>query len=246
MASNKGRRLVGGLIVLVGAILLISAVFIPWYVYQAKTSSSYFGTGTTTINSYPGLPTENGTIQCSSSGVASCPYSQTSYQKADYNNTGVIAETGFMLLIVGFVLGFIGAILGMASRGDPRRAGPAIALVIIAVILAVVTPTLFMATLPGAQAKDIPTSQRSTSSGPWSSFFGSNSSTLTTPAGQVKIDLTWGPGSGWYVSFVSFVILLIGLVLLLRYRKDPPEPAPVSTPAPTPGAAAPQSAPVTP
>ena len=238
MASNKGRRVVGALIVLIGAVLLISAIFIPWYVYQGKSS---FGTasGTITINSYPGLPSENGTIQCSSSGAASCPYSQTSYQKANYNNTGVIAETGFFLLIVGFVLGFIGAILGAASRGNPRRARPAIALAVIAMILAVITPLMFMATLPNAQSKDIPASGRATSSGPWSSFYGSNSSTRTTPLGQITESITWGPGVGWYLSFGAFVVLLIGLIILLRYRQDPPEPVPVSTPAPAPAATAP-------
>jgi len=232
MASNKGRRAVGAIIVLIGAILLISAVFIPWYVYQEK-SSTPVGSGSITINSYPGLPSENGTIQCSSSGSVSCPYSQTSYQKADYNNTGAIAETGFFLLIVGFVLGFIGAILGVASRGNPRRSGPAIVFAVIAMILAVVTPVLFMATLPGAQSKDIPTSARTTSSGPWSSFFGSTSA---TPFPGVTVNLTWGPGMGWYLSFAAFVILLIGLLFLFRYRKDPPEPVPVSTPAPAAGA----------
>jgi len=242
MASNKRRRLVGGIIVLIGAILLISAVFIPWYEYQAKVTTA-IGSGTTTINSYPGFPNENGTIQCSASGTAACPYSQTSYQKADYNNTGVIAETGFFLLIVGFIFGFIGAILGVASRGNPGRARPAIILAVIAMILAVVTPVLFMATLPGAQSKDIPTSERTTGSGPWSSFFGSNSSTITTPGGQITVNLSWGAGVGWYLSFVAFVILLIGLIFLFRYRTDPPEPAPVSTPAAAPAAGAPQTTP---
>jgi hypothetical protein len=42
---------------------------------------------------------------------------------------------------------------------------------------------------------------------------------------------------------VAFVILLIGLIFLFRYRTDPPEPAPVSTPAAAPPAAAPQTTP---
>jgi len=228
MASNKGRRLVGAIIVLIGAILLIAAVFIPWYTYQAKTTSP-LGSGTTTINSYPGLPNQNGTIQCSTSGTASCPYSQTSYQSAKYTNTGNIAETGFFLLIVGFVLGFIGAILGVASRSNSKRAMPALALGIIALILALVTPVLFMATLPGAQSSDIPSAARGSSSGPWSSFFGSSSA---TPFTGVTVNFTWGPGIGWYLSFVAFVILLIGVIFLLRYRMDPAEPAPVAAPAP--------------
>jgi len=60
------------------------------------------------------------------------------------------------------------------------------------------------------------------------------------------VSITWGPGLGWYMSFVAFVILLIGLFLLFRYRTDPPEPVPVSTPAAAPAAAAPQTTPPSP
>ena len=227
--ANKGRRLVGAIIVLIGAILLIAAVFIPWYTYQAKESSP-IGSGTTTINSYPGFTNENGTIQCSTSGSAVCPFSQTSYQTYHYNNTGNLAETGFFLLIVGFILGFIGAIFGVMSRGNARRAGPALAFGIIAMLLALITPVLFMALLPGAQSNDIPSAARTTSSGPWSSFFGSTS---FSPITGVTVSLTWGAGTGWYLSFVAFVILLIGVIMLFLYRKDPAEPAPVAAPAPT-------------
>lgn len=236
MASSKGHRVIASIIILIGAILLIAAVFIPWYTYEAKTSSS-FENGSTTINSYPGLPTQNGTLQCSSSGAGSCPYTQSSYQHADENNTGVVAETGFYLLIVGFILGFVGAILGVASRGNPRRAGPAVTLGVIAMILAIITPVLFTAALPTALSKDIPAKERPSTNGPWSSFMGTNSSTLTTPYGPLTVNLTWGPAIGWYLAFAAFVVLLIGVILLIRNRKDP-EPVPVSvpsasTPAPT-------------
>lgn len=240
MASYKGRRLVGAIIVLIGAVLLVSTVFVPWYSYQSKNTAPGGRTGTITLNSYPGFLDENGTIQCSSTGgiAPPCPYSQTSYQEANYNNTGAIAETGFVLLAAGFLLGLVGALLGLVYRGNARRVAPAIILTAIAVILAVVAPVLFMAQLPGAQSNDIPAYHRPTSSGPWSSFFGSTS--LTAPSGITE-NFSWGPGLGWYLSFAAFAILLVGLILLLRYRKDPPEPAPVSTPSPAPAAATPQT-----
>lgn len=238
MASNKGRRLVAAVIVLIGAVLLIAALVVPWYTYEAKESSPV-ASGSTTINSYPGLPTQNGTLQCSSSGSVSCPYTQSSYQSAHENNTGVIAETGFVLLIVGFVLGLIGAILGFASRGKARRAGPAVIFGVLAMIVALITPILFMAALPGALSKDIPASERPSSSGPWSTFSGTNTSKIVTPLVTITVNLSWGPAIGWYLSFVAFVILLIGIILLSRYRKDP-EPAPVAVPA------APTSVPVAP
>lgn len=245
MADNKKRRRLGAIVVLIGAILLIVAVFVPWYTWQTK-ATAYGATITGTINTYPGLPSENGTVQYSYScsnlptGV-SCPSStSSSYSKLNLNNTGQIAETGFYMLIAGFALGFIGALLGLMSGGNPRRAGPAIALAVIAVILGIAAVGLFAGTLPSAIGKDIPSH---TGSGPWSSFFGSSSNTTFE---GVPGSSTWGPGVGWYLTIGAFVVLLIGLFILIRARKDTPEPAPVSVPAPTGTASSGASSPTTP
>jgi len=226
--ANKGRRLVGAIIVLIGAILLIAAVFIPWYTYQAKESSP-LGSGTTTINSYPGFTNQNGTIQCSTSGTAACPYSQTSYQNARYNNTGNIAETGFFLLIVGIIFGVIAAALAFMARGTTRRVRPAMIFAIIALILALIAPILFAAALPGAISSDTPTAARPTSSGPWSSFIGSTSFTAPVIG---TVNLNWGPTTGWYISFVAFVLFLVGLIFLFMARKEKPAAQPVAQMAP--------------
>ena len=231
MANNKQRRRLGAIVVLVGAILLIVAVFVPWYTWQNK-ASEYGATITGTINTYPGLPSQNGTIQYSYScsnlpkGV-SCPSStSSSYSKLNLNNTGQLAEAGFYMLIAGFVLGFIGAVLGLMSGGNPRRAGPAIALAVIAMILGIAAVGLFAGMLPSAIGKDSP---GHTGTGPWSSFFGSSSNTSFE---GIPASGTWGPAVGWYLTIGAFVVLLIGLIILIVARKDPAEPAPVSAPAP--------------
>jgi len=228
--ANKGRRVVGAIIVLIGAILLIAALLTPWYAFK----SSYAG-GSETQNSYPGMPSTNGTIQYTCSNLprgATCP-PQTSYSSIvpKETNVGNIAETGFFLLIVGIILGFLATIFGLMSRGNARRSTPALAFGIIALLLALLTPVLFAAALPGAISSDISTTYRPpNTSGPWSSFIGSSSYTnpLVGP-----VSLNWGPAIGWYLAFVAFVILLIGVILLFLYRKDPAEPAPVAVPAPT-------------
>jgi len=223
MANNKGRRAIGAIVVLIGAILLIVAAFMPWYTIQA----SGYG-NTITQNSYPGIPTSNGTIQYSCSGSAiSCP-SQTSYHDSKLDNTGNLAEAGYFMAIVGFILGLVGAILGIASRGNSRRAGPAVALAIVAMLLAIVAVGMFAGLLPGALKNDL---KSPSGSGPWSSFFGSANQTgfngLPVPTSD-----TWGPGAGWYIAIAAFIVLLIGAVLILMSRKDA-APAPVTTPAPT-------------
>lgn len=241
MASKKAWRLAGTIIILIGAILLIAALFTPWYAYK----TSYAG-ASETQNSYPGIASTNGTIQYTCSGLpagASCP-SQTSYSSIvpKETNVGNIAETGFFLLIVGIILGIIAAIFGFVSRGNARRSGPALTLGIIALLLAIVAPVLFAAALPGAVSSDISTTYRPpNTSGPWSSFTGSSS--YTNPLVGV-VSFNWGPGVGWYLSIGAFVILLVGVVLLFIGRKEPsaPTPAPEST-APTPAATQPPSSP---
>jgi hypothetical protein len=224
VANPKRGRLIAAIIVLIGAVLLIAALFMPWYYQQLSGSGA-----TETQNTYPGYPSTNGTIQYSCSGFPSgfsCP-PQTSYTDSRLNNTGMIAETGFFLLIVGFVFGIIAAIFGLMSRGNARRASPAIWLGVIALILAIATPVLFAAALPSAIAKDIPTSGRYASSGPWSSFIGSTS--ISVP---ISGTASWGPGIGWYLSIVAFVLLLVGVILLARYRREPPKAAAVAPASP--------------
>jgi hypothetical protein len=216
MAKAKAGRLIAGVILFIGAILLVVAVVTPWYSYERSGAGA-----SVTQNSYADLPSTNGSIQYSCSGLptgASCP-SQTSYSDRNLNNTGAVAETGFFMLIAGIVLGFIGAILGVVSRGNSRWTTPAIALGVIALVLAIAAPGLFAASLPGAIAKDTPNHP---SNGPWSTFYGSNSTTVPLIGSET---ITWGPAIGWYLSIAGFAFFLVGVVLLARYRKELPEPS---------------------
>jgi hypothetical protein len=226
--------MLGAIIVLIGAVLLIAAAFVPWYTQQIKASVATYNI-TINQNAYPGIPSSNGTIQYTCSGLPSgfnC-FSQTSYKNLNLNNTGNIAEAGYFMMIVGFILGLVGAIAGFMSRSNPRRAGMAIALAIVAMILAVAAVGLFAALLPGAIGNDTP---GHSGTGPWSSFWGSGNGTLYGFSGA---SWTWGPGIGWYLALVGFVILLIGVIILFMGRKDV-EPMPETTPEPS---AAPSGAP---
>jgi hypothetical protein len=207
MKNAKGGRVVAAIIILIGAILLIAALVMPWYSYKIPE-----GSGSATINFYPDMPSTSGGVQYSCSSLPSCP-SSTSYSSLNLNNTGTIAEAGFYLLIGGIVLGIIAAIIGAASRGKASRANAAVPLAVVALILALVAPVLFAVALPTATGND---AKGHTGSGPWSSFFGSDSGA------------SWGPAIGWYLSIGAAVILLIGVIVLAMARKEPPPPT--STP----------------
>jgi hypothetical protein len=234
MASKKAWRLVGAIIILIGAILLIAALLTPWYAYETSFASG----GSITQNSYLGMPSANGTIQYSCSSTLppfpSCP-SQTSYASTTpkETNVGNIAETGFFLLIVGIILGFLVTIFGFVARSNARRSGFAIALGVLALLLAIITPVLFVAALPSAISNDISSAYRpANTSGPWSSFMGSSSSPYRNPLNG-GVSLNWGPALGWYLSIVAFVTLLIGVILLFIGRKESPAAATTSAPAST-------------
>ena len=201
--SKKGR-MVGAVIVLVGAILLVAALFMPWYTESFSASGITVGE-----NAYPGFPSTNGTIQYTCSGLpsgASCE-PQTSYSDAKLNNSGTIAEVGFFLIIVGVIFGIIGAIIGFTSRNNPRRARSAATMAIVAMIVAIAAVGLFAAALPTAIGQDTP---GHSGSGPWSSFFGSTSASRFGLTGGT---LSWGPSIGWYLAIAAFVVLLVGMVV---------------------------------
>lgn len=225
----RAGRIVGAIIILVGAVLLIAALFTPWYSIELKQSSPGVSISGT-YHTYPGLPSTNGTVQTSysCSGLPPgypCPSGNTtSYQGADLNTTGLLAETGFFLLIGGFVLGLLGAIIGFTSGRTSRRAGPALGLAVVAMILAVLAFSLFAVLLPLAIGDDTPDHQ---GSGPWSSFIGSGNATYYgLPEGSAN----WGPAIGWYLTIGAFVVLLVGVIVLAISRREPPEPTPVSVP----------------
>jgi uncharacterized membrane protein len=229
MPSTKAGRLIATVIILVGAVLLIAAVFMPWYAEQASGTVSGQSI-TITRNAYLGLPSSNGTLQYTCSGLPagfSC-LSQTSYSAGNATHTGNIAEAVYFLAIAGFILGLIGGLIGLMSRGNSRRATPAIALAIVAMILAIAATGMFAVALPGAISSDTPGNP---GCGPGSTFFGSssNGTCVGAPASETA---TWGPAIGWYLALVGFVVLLVGVILILRYRKDPPAPAPTATPSP--------------
>jgi hypothetical protein len=195
--------------------LIVAALLLPWF-YISSSAGGY----STTVTFYPGVPSANGTLRSSCSGFnASCP-PQSSYTAADLNNTGVIAETGFVALVLAGLCGGLSALVATFAGDSPKRISLATALAVLAVVLSIAAPALFAFELPAAIGKDFPSH---TGNGPWSSFFGSNSS----GSGALHSTLSWGAGLGWYLAIVAFAANFVGMVLLAasrRGRQGPPLP----------------------
>jgi hypothetical protein len=227
MSASKRRRQICTLLIAIGVALLLVSLLTPWY-SRSYSFSGLPGGGVrdeTTLY-YPGIPSAIGTIQWSCGGTGGqssrgCP-SQTSYSESGLNNTGVVVEATFFLVLAAAVAGALAAIFSFAAWGNCRRVTPAFVLASIALILALSAPAIFALALPSAIGKDTPDHF---AHGPWASFFGSTS----YPA-PVSENLAWGPTVGWYLSIGAAVCFLAGTALLFALRRGPASPA--SRPAP--------------
>lgn len=260
------RGMLGGLLMIIGAILLIVALLTSWYTYSAKTSESFAGnsaTGTINLDLHPGsnyvssssysCSGPQASSLCPSSTSNSCPYvsssSSNSCPAGNFNKTGALYAVTEYLVIGGLVLGLLAGILAFVSGGKPGMRKGALALGIIALLLAIATPITLLAAQPGAIKADS-SNVPSGSSGPWSSYFGSCSGSSCGTGGGPNSSATWGPSVGWYLSIVAFIVFLLGTMMIMRGGKDsssmaapmPAQPAPMDSS----GSAAPMSPPGSP
>ena len=123
----------------------------------------------------------------------------------------------------------------MILGNAPRRRFPELILALVAAALAIAATATFAVLLPGAFARDIPAGggrgyyTAVVTTGPWSSFIGSVTYRMTVmcPAtGCPTFNASWGPGIGWALSVAAIPILLLGAVMMIRFRDDAAESAP--------------------
>jgi hypothetical protein len=245
MVRRRTGSLLGAFYVLVGAALLGSALFAPWYDY-ASYSDQHWGTpggphsdaiGPSELYFFLfGLP-GGGSVQttCPSGNISNfCPTS-SSYSGAGLNSTGQVAALTFALATAGFAVAAISGVLGVIWRGKARTVSPEMILAVVAVALAIAATAAFAVLLPGAFAHDLSAPQRGyESSGPWSSFYGSATFgiPMSCPAlGCSQHTASWGPSVGWSLSVAAIAVLLVGAVMMIRSRHDVVESSPSVAPA---------------
>lgn len=204
----RHRRLVA-LLVLAGALVLIAAAVAPWYAWTVT-----FGGVTVTREFYPGLPSTNGTVQCSSSvprGVHTSCGPSTSYDGASLSHFGILTAAVFVLTLLGAAVGILAAFLGWLWRKNPRRWMLSVVVVAIALIASLVACGGYAGESPSAFASDL----HGTVPGPWSAFSGS------TANNTVGTSQSWGPSVGWYLSVAASGLLFLGLCLMFLTRRPP-------------------------
>ncbi|MCI4345909.1 MAG: hypothetical protein L3K07_04065 [Thermoplasmata archaeon] len=254
MAKRKG--MLGGLLLIIGAILLIVALLTSWYTFttsfstsQSVGGSTISGSGNSHVDLHPGSSYAYSSSQSytctgaasafcpqSASSSGTCPYSGSSSTGCSNTNekqTGQLYSVTEFLVIGGLVLGFLAGIFALMSSGKPGMRKGAMALGIIALLLALVAPITLLAAQPAAIKSDFTPSGGSApnSSGPWSSFFGSCSTGSNCGFGSGSGGngtFTWGPSVGWYLSIGAFVVFLLGILMVRGGRDSSPTDASMS------------------
>jgi LPXTG cell wall anchor motif len=224
MSNLRSGRLGPPFLILIGAVLLIVALVTPWYSIAISVHGGDVSPNTQDAYFYPGLPSTSGTVRevCSGSQASQCS-SQTSYEDyGDYPQTGSVAEDVYILLIAGIALAVVAVILGLLAPGNRRRANLALVIALLALVIGAAASGFFAGALPGAIGNDM---HYHSGNGPWSTFFGSNTST-TGNRTNITGTITWGPSTGWFLSIGASVVLLGGLVLLARHRREAVPAAP--------------------
>jgi hypothetical protein len=246
MPRARTGSFLGAFYVLVGAALLVSALFAPWYFYDGQ-AVTYGGSEVTPIGirdtsfflaPIPGIAPVQATCPVEwpvapAGGLPGlCPIS-TSYSDSGFNDVSQVATLTFALAAAGAAVAAVGGVLGLLFANVPRRRFPELLLTFLATALAMAATATFAVLLPGAFAKYVPPGdwgrQLSGTAGPWSSFLGSVTYRLTVyspPTGQPTFTASWGPGIGWALSVVAIPVLLLGAVMMIRFRHDATESAP--------------------
>jgi hypothetical protein len=214
---RKAGQLLPPTLILIGAVLLIIALFTAWYSVAISVHGGGVPPNAQDTYLYAGFPSSIGTVRevCTGAFASGCS-AETSYNGygSGYDQAGMLAEYVYILLIAGIALALAAAALGLYADGNRRRVSIAVVVAIIAVVSGLAAPGLYAAALPTAIGNGM---QYHSGSGPWSTFFGSNTS--TSKPSNITGTITWGPGAGWFLSIGASVVLLAGLVMLTRARR---------------------------
>ncbi|MDI6707611.1 MAG: hypothetical protein QME47_00735 [Candidatus Thermoplasmatota archaeon] len=144
----------------------------------------------------------------------------TKYSDNPEAATSKVYNNVFYITIVALVLGIIGLITAIVAGVGKLSAKIAGIFLILTFIFALVAPIYFAAVLPGAMHADLPEWNKG--------FTGSEDLTYMDMTGS----WSWGPGYGWYLAVVAFIVALIGAILAFRAKKPKAAVAAPTPPAP--------------
>jgi hypothetical protein len=224
------NRTITSSLFLLGAVLILVSIALPWWSASQSSTSSTTGSLATTTNFLPG---SKFSYICSGSSCAfnsvTEPYVSSS---TNYVNVGNMYEDVSWLLIGAGVIAL--AAFALWFLGGFVKFGRWLLIVICVMVLAslamaIAAPVWTAAGQPGAFSSDSSGCNGWSGTNPCNSFFGNNCP--SSGAGITYSSCSWAPGAGWYLDFAGGACVALGLVVLLRTRRRTDAMAPSGTQA---------------
>jgi hypothetical protein len=218
------RSIISGILLLSGIALLVVSLLVGWYAVSATASSEVSGTSFTVSATETYYPLNQISEAFTCQGYSGCPQiettSWTSYSQGTFDSIGTLYDMVSVFVISAIILGLVAAFLFFT--GGRQRSRWAQALVLVAIALAMLAPTILFAAQPA-----VLNSQGTSSGGssPRTSFFGScsGSGCATSLPYSGALSASWGPSVGWYLCLVAFALLIVGLYVYRGPRVGSPD-----------------------
>ena len=211
VGRTQRRRQGGSYLFIAGAVLLVISLFLGWYtISEMESAGPAFDT--VTLNLLPG-PDARLTATCS--GYATCP--PDSNNATPYANgsrasqpLATLYESLEYVLISAILVGLVAGGLGLAVGGRRQSlVKPVVTVALVALAIATAAPALVTAGTTSAWR-----TLTGSSSGPGSSFIGSNSTD--------GVSANWGPGYGFLFGVLGAGCFLGGALLWFLGRRQIP------------------------
>ena len=204
------------LLAIISIILMALSLFMPWYVFSRDIGDESY-TATYSFNEVDiNDPISDVTISGSWDSEELKEYEEKydigfEAQKDVFNKIQYLVFGG---LVLGILL-IIGALIALFKKIKVI----AIIFGLLAFIICLLAPVIFMYWHPGAYAEDFRTNLEDQEiEGPYSTFMG----TITQESAGDELQMTWGPGNGWYLAVGGAIVALVGLLVAVAIPKHKP------------------------
>jgi hypothetical protein len=224
--KTSRRFLPGFLLSLIGLVVLLSSMSMPWYsytisgkawignvYYDVYDRADYTFTGIRVVDekSVPGFTIGH----TNSQGCAEYDKHFTDTRHASPRLSGVYSGT-LLVLVAAATLCALGAFLSAVFRLRKKRLLFPVIVLLSGALLALAAAGAFSAWHQPAVENDrselhVPTYPTSPPSGPYDSFSGESS--------RAPLDYEWGPAVGWYLAMAGPALLLLGAVVLYAMNR---------------------------
>ncbi len=219
---RRSRSFIPGLLIsILGLVLAVAALFLPWYSYTVSGKALVGGVDYD-IYERADYSFNNVTVDSETSAAGFTLSNSTSMSWGDYSTGYTQAYGGspslpavyfdtLLVLLVAVTLGAVGVLLTFVFVQLRKRPLLPFLVLLVGATLLLVSAAVFGAWHPSAVKSDrsglpSPSYAGKPTTGPYDSFFGSTT--------LLKFKYDWGPAAGWYLSIAAAAVMMLGATLL--------------------------------